>query len=52
MFPALKAASPVAFFWRAVSKFLSIDSRSEDIVVGEERDGDERNKFGVDSSYM
>jgi len=34
-FPALKAASPVAFFWRAVSKFLSIVSGSEDIVVEE-----------------
>ena len=49
MFPALKAASPVAFFWRAVSKFLSIVSGSEDIVVEEEKDGDERNKIGVDS---
>jgi hypothetical protein len=38
-FPALKAASPVAFFWRAVSKFLSIVSGSVDIVVEEERWG-------------
>jgi hypothetical protein len=44
IFPALKAASPVAFFWRAVSKFFSIVSGSEeeDIVVEKERDGDER----------
>ena len=48
MFPALKAASPVAFFWRAVSKFLSIVSGSVDIVVEEER-WDERNTTGVDS---
>ncbi len=34
-FPALKAASPVAFFWRAVSKFLSIVSGSVDIVEEE-----------------
>jgi hypothetical protein len=34
-FPALKAASPVAFFWHAISKFLSIVSESEDIVVEE-----------------
>jgi hypothetical protein len=48
MFPALKAASPVTFFWRAVSKFLSIVSGSVDIVVEEER-WDERNTIGVDS---
>ena len=31
-FPDLKATSPVAFFWRAVSKFLSVVSGSTAIV--------------------